>query len=216
MSDRSAWARAFFEAGYSRTSMNQLNDDEFSRACQFLIDAGLASPLLPLGSMICTVPSTDQKMSDLSLIAEQNCEFERVLNEAISREREIEGRKRSEDEIRIRTQAEEAEFVTNAHARIRARASQIPIEPTNGVIISVCLPNAKRVTRKFGANDSGENIFAFVANNDEMFDEKSLPLNFGLICGGSQMVRLDRCRTLSEQGIERRVLLHVIVDDDCE
>jgi hypothetical protein len=70
MCERSARARAFFEAGYSRTSMNQMNDDEFGRMSQFLIEDGLASPLLPLGPVIQTQQSNNQKREDQCLIAE--------------------------------------------------------------------------------------------------------------------------------------------------
>jgi hypothetical protein len=46
-----------------------------------------------------------------------------------------------------------------------------------------------------------------VANLDEIFDEKSRPLTFGLAFGGFTMIPLNYEQTLAEQGI---------VDDDCE
>jgi hypothetical protein len=221
MGDRTAWSRSFFEAGYSREEMENMTEEEFRGICRFLIESGLAPPDLPIPSSPFPFPSSLASLlipiappSDQSLIESQDSEFVRAERQAIETEQRAVKQLQSAEELRLQKMALEESRAENARQIIRRRADQLPPEPENGVTIAICLPDLKRVTRKFGAEEKGENVFVFVAKEDQMFDENWRPRKFELAMGGPGSPNLDRTRTLGQQGINRRSLLRVVLDSD--
>jgi hypothetical protein len=128
---------------------------------------------------------------------------------------------RAEQEATVirRQQAAEAEAaerkrlqaVADIQARrqaIKDRASQIPPEQVDGIQFAICFPDQTRVMRKFLKEQSADDVFAFVAGFDSMFDEDSNPIDFDLSYGHGD---LNRHRTLAEQGITGRTLIRVVI-----
>jgi hypothetical protein len=150
---------------------------------------------------------------DQRIVHEQDVEFARAVEAAMEMNKKMTAEKIAAETASSQRMADEQSRIASFRNQIRDRAAQVPPEPTNGVAIALCFPNLKRVTRKFGVTQLGDDIYAFVANSDQMFDDASLPLNFELrLSPGSD--RLDRNRTLAEQGLTKRTLIHVVVNDD--
>jgi hypothetical protein len=158
-------------------------------------------------------PTESVYSKSTKIIQEQDREFEEAIQENIETNNRIAAAKRAAEE-------EETQRQTNARSRIeelrdliRERASEIPPEPMNGIMIAICFPDMKRLTRKFGLDESCENIFAFVANDEQMFDDNSGPLKFSLMVG---IVSLNKEQTLAQQGLTTRTLVRVLMDDESE
>jgi hypothetical protein len=152
---------------------------------------------------------------DQRILREQDVEFERAVEAALELNKKITAEKIAAETSQAQQLADELSKIARFRNQIRDRAAQIPPEPAIGVAIAISFPDFKRVTRKFGVNQLGDDIYAFAANSDQLFDGTSLPLNFALrLSPGSG--RLERNRTLAEQGLTRRTLIHVVLNDDDE
>jgi hypothetical protein len=213
MNKRADWAWAFSEIGYSRRMMNRMSEAEFRNVCQFLIEAGLATAKCP-SPVISGTSSLAGKTSDHSLIEEQDAEYLRVLNEAREQEKRAMAKKLHDEAVRAQKHEEEKANAKNARESIRERASQIPPEPTNGIPIAFRLPNGKRIARRFAAEDRADDLFAFVADLDDMFDARGRSFRFEFCWCGLGSAHLNREKTLAEHGIKGRVLFYVSIDDD--
>jgi hypothetical protein len=66
------------------------------------------------------------------------------------------------------------------------------------------------VLRKFARDRPGDDVYAFAANQSQMFDRVGNPLRFDLIWAHRT---IDRKQTLEQQGITARTLIHIDVDD---
>jgi hypothetical protein len=208
--------------------MEGMSEENFQQVCQFLIESGLSvrgivfpQPSAPvplisndLASFLYSNLVGGKNTPEQSLIESQNTEFDRAERDAIEKEKQTVKQQFDAEERRIHKLALEESKAELLRQRIRQRADQIPPEPANGVTIAICMPDSKRVTRKFGVDDSAENVFAFVANNDQMFDEKANPFRFDLAQGRPGLPNLDRKRTLAQQGVCGRILLRVVLDTD--
>jgi hypothetical protein len=150
---------------------------------------------------------------DQALVRAQNHEFDRVIKEASEISQQTAAATKAQEDERARQMADEQARIATLRTEISNRAAEIPPEPANGVAIAVCFPDLRRTTRKFGREQSADDIFALVANNPQMFDASGIPLKFrlALAVGG---VCVDRSQTLAEQGLTRRTLLHVELDDE--
>ncbi|OHS95846.1 hypothetical protein TRFO_38005 [Tritrichomonas foetus] len=80
-------------------------------------------------------------------------------------------------------------------------------EPTNGIRIAVQLPSGERKMRKFDKNTLGEDVFFWIANNDELFNEDGKPKRYYIQNADR---KFDVNLTLEEQGIIRATLLNII------
>jgi hypothetical protein len=150
---------------------------------------------------------------DLALSRAQDHEFDCATKEASEISRKTAAANRAQEEAKARQLADEQARVAKLRNQLRDRVAQIAPEPINGVAIAICFPDLQRVTRRFAQEQSAEDIFAFVANTDQMFDATGIPLKFSLVLsfGG---VRVDRSQTLGQQGLTRRTLLRVELDDE--
>jgi hypothetical protein len=142
---------------------------------------------------------------DEKLRQHQNAEFEQAENEA----RELQ-KMEAIKQAKVQQELENDQIQRGA---IQKRAAQIPEEPATGVQIAICFPDQKRVVRKFDADQNTEDVLAFVANHDQMFDNKMRPRAFSVAFGAGNAM-LDPAKTLSEQGIRGRTMMRVIFDDD--
>jgi hypothetical protein len=152
------------------------------------------------------IPVEDPKTKqDQELREHQNAEFEKAEDEA----REIEQKVAAETRI-VEQQLADVQAMRSS---IRKRAEQIPPEKANGIAIAICFPDQKRILRKFDPTQSAEDVWAFVANNDQMFDGANRPMSFEIAFGTGNSV-LDKTRTLAEQGITGRTMMRVLVNEN--
>jgi hypothetical protein len=210
---RLPWARAFFEAGFSRDAMLRMSHNEFREKCVFLYESGLAPPNAvvpdptappPAPSVQAYHPSIPGRTPSGQIRDEQAMAYVRAEQEAdiIRRQQAAE----AEEAERQRLQR-----VADVQARrqaIKDRAAQIPPEQAGGIQFAICFPDQTRVIRTFLKEQSADDVFAFVAGFDSMFDDDSNPIDFDLSYGHGE---LDRHRTLAEQGITGRTLIRVVI-----
>jgi hypothetical protein len=224
MSSREVWFEAFEAIGFNRIQVRQLTEEDFCEKCQFIYGAGLAPPnvSVPTPSVQRSVvpppvpsfggggrkpPFVPSNESSGTIRTNQNIEFELAeRNEQRRKEREEEEQKLAVRREKERLEDEEAER-RRFREEIRSKAASLPESP-NGVLIAIELPTRTRVQRKFDPKQLGSDVLAFVANQEEMFDENGYPLDFELIQGKDELVKE---KTLEEQGITRRTLMHVAV-----
>jgi hypothetical protein len=151
-------------------------------------------------------PRKDFKLAeDQKLVQDQDAEFEQAQNEAHELQK-IEATKQAKLQ-------EELEDSLGLREAIRKRAVQIPEEPATGVQIAICFPDQRRVVRKFDPTQNADDVLAFVANQEQMFDTKMRPRVFSLVFGAGNSM-LDTAKTLSEQGIKGRTMMRVVIEDD--
>jgi hypothetical protein len=139
----------------------------------------------------CQIPVKGPKTKqDQELMEDQNAEFEKAEDEA----REIEQKVAAE----TRTVQRQLADVHAMQNRIRGRATQIPPEQTNEIAIAICFPDQKPIFWKSHPTQSADDVWAFVANNDQMFGNASRPMSFAITFGTGNSV-LDKTKTLADQ-----------------
>ena len=140
------------------------------------------------------------------ITSEQNYEYEEACR--IAEEQEIkEAQKlieKKENEIF------EKEINESNYEKIMHDYNSLPPEPEDGVQICFLMPSNKKIFRKFDINHSNE-LFTFVSAQDELFDENkaSIPFKIHKTTGNS----IEKNKTLAEQGIVKRTMLRIILDD---
>jgi hypothetical protein len=81
-------------------------------------------------------------------------------------------------------------------------------EPEEGCEVKVVLPQGRIVSRKFAVNVNGNDVYLWVASQEEMFDGQKFPIPFRLAFGVQTV--LERLETLEGQKISRRVQFRVL------
>lgn len=127
-----------------------------------------------------------QRMLDehVALQREQDAEYQQVLAEARAKESE-------EDPVEVRRR------------EIQEKAALLPPEPADGLTLAVMTPDQKRIMRKFGKDEKGENVKVWVASSVDIVQDFELRQP-----GGAP---LEDDKTLDEQGIKGRTLLNVLL-----
>lgn len=150
---------------------------------------------------------------------EQNQEYLQALMLEKAREeheRELKGR----EEAMARAAAESARKAAEEEKRMNQitrqsildAAAKLPPPPAKGIQLAINCPSKKRLMRVFPANATANDVYIFVASQDEFFSPEGKPLKFvlGQTFGGN----LDLEKTLAENGITGRTLLNAILDED--
>jgi hypothetical protein len=216
MSERAAWVYAFEGIGMGHFELFSMTEEEFCEKCQFLSDAGLA-PDLPVPRPNLDPPFDPRAMREAPLPSRvtsdeirrtQNEEF--VIAESLAQKRIKDDQERKDEEQRVRVEQVRLEKENRANVRnvIRQRAAALPEESKDGILIAITLPSRGRIQRKFRSSEPAQDVFAFVADNEELFDENGDPLEFELSQGKGDLIR---DKTLAEQGVTGRTLLRVVV-----
>jgi hypothetical protein len=147
------------------------------------------------------IPSVRHKPATLATFSEdyaterqiQDSEYEEVIEEARRAERE---KRRAEQERKRK-------------GRMLAESFRgLPPEPKEGVVIAVAMPNGGRIQRKFEPNTKAELVYVWVAGTSVGW-EKSLVLGEFELEVPIGMKRIEKEKSLGEQGISGRVLLSV-------
>jgi hypothetical protein len=157
--------------------------------------------------------SSDNEYDDSNLIQDQDAEFELALKKAIEDTKTAAAAKAAAEAAELQQIKSEELKIATVRNEIRERANQIPSEPDNGIAIAFCFQDSTRIIRKFNPNQTADDIFAFIANDDRMFDTQFKPLPFDLTLGLGQL-SINRMCTLAQQGLTHRTLVRIVVDED--
>jgi hypothetical protein len=91
---------------------------------------------------------------------------------------------------------------------LAAKFRALPAEPRTGVSIAFSMPNGSRIKRTFEPNVTGELIYIWVAGSTIGW-ERQLELGTFELEVPLGMKRVEKNRTLAEQGISGRMVLAV-------
>jgi hypothetical protein len=217
MASRDPWASAFEQIGVNRVAMRDLSEEEFCQQCAFITEAGLG-PGLPVPTPVVRPtfrssaprppPSFPVRESSGVIREKQNEEFARAQFAEKQRQKEDDERRAKEERERQEKLQRKEQDRRRIREEIRGKAAALPPEKADGIVIAVTLPSRERIQRKFGLDQRAEDIFAFVADQEQLFDEAGNPKEFELSQGTDDVVRE---KTLAEQGITRRTLLRVVI-----
>ena len=223
---RDPWAPIFKDMGIFGPDFYEMSDQQFQDQVQFLLETGIDppnmddSPTTPnnQGSGF-TYDNDDHhhypdnrpnRTVSGQIREEQNQEYIRVMNDM--KRREMEENEKKEKEEKMRAIAEEQ--IKNKRERIYNEKKKMLLdlgnEPQNGVQICVQFPNGVRKSRKFDTSHLCDELFTFVAGQDELFDENKESIPFSLNQPGPP---IEVGKTFQQIGITRRSLVNVVLDD---
>ena len=196
-----------------------LDDDVIARVFCDSSEVPPASPVrripssraAPEKAMSFTYQGSSQEYDGGDFIREnQDSEYHDAEREMERRER-AKRRKQNEEDKREKARRDEADRLAEvrsvAKRAILELARALGEEPEDGVPVAVNLPSTRRIVRKFAVESKGEDIYTWVAGEDEMFQDDMVPLKFDLRMVLGQM--LERDKTLDEQKLQRKFLLNV-------
>jgi hypothetical protein len=206
--DRWDWIDAFKNLNLTTAEIMNMSEDEFICRTQFLAEAGLAphsayNDAILLNHM--TAPKAEE--NDRSIMIEQDDEYEKALkddkiNEEMDRMNEF--REKLHTRIEEETK-EEKERIRKANME---KASQLKRE--GDIQLAFLFPSMKRALHKFSSNSLGEDLFSFVAGEEEMYTEGGSLKEFRLLHGLNHDVKKEFL--LDEQNISNRDMIKVICE----
>jgi hypothetical protein len=219
--DRWEWIDGFKEINFSTIDVMKMNDEEFYSKCQYLTEIGLApisiynsqfNESFPENITSNIMNEEDQLNSTVSennqnIRLQQNAEFEEALKEELM-SNEMERMRKFREQQKAKIEKEEQEEQEIIRLNNKKKASNIKNEGD----IQVCfiLPNQKRIMNKFYSNSNGEDLYCFVAGQDEMYNERGEIEEFILVHGLNQRIKQEFL--LCEQDISGRIIVNVLVE----
>ena len=139
---------------------------------------------------------------------QQEDEYNRLLQEELARQEE-ENKKHVESmKQNIEEHNKEVKAI-NAKRAAFEKYELLGKEPKNGVQLALLLPSGHRLLRRFDVNNLAEDVFTVVEGQEEMY-QKGVLQDYSIMYNFGQ--QLKREMTLSEQGIEKKTLLNVILE----
>ena len=198
-----------------------VDDDVIALIFCDAIDTPLGSPQQCMPSSLASeVWATNFTSEDISRVYDggdiirrnQDSEYHEAEREMDRRER-AQRQKQKEEDKRAKARREEDERLAVVRSVMKSAvvnlARGLGDEPEDGVPVAVNLPSRRRIVRKFSVESLGEDVYTWVAGEDEMFQDDLTPLKFELRRVLGQI--LERDKTLDEQKLQVKFLLNVAI-----
>lgn len=138
----------------------------------------------------------------------QEDEYNRLLKEELEKQDE-ENRKHVESMKQNLEEHNKEVKATNAKREAFDKFQFLGPEPSNGIQLAFMMPSGKRLLRRFNVGDLADDVFTFIEGQEEMYTKDELN-EYSIKYNINQ--QLNRGFTLSEQGIEKKTLLTVILE----
>jgi hypothetical protein len=215
--DRWEWIDAFKHINLSTIDVMKMSDQEFLSKCIYLTESGLALTSVYNSHFHESFPENNTNenhkfnsavsKNNQNIRLQQDEEFQKALHEDqinCEMERMDEFREKQKARIEIEEQ-EQKEKIRSAN---KQKASKIKNE--GDIQIAFILPNQKRILNRFYSHSLGEDLYSFVAGQDELYDEKGCFQHFTLVHGLNQIIRPEFL--LCEQDLSGRVLVNALLE----
>jgi hypothetical protein len=214
--DRWEWIDAFKQINLSTVDVMKMNDEEFYSNCRYLTENGLAPTSIYNSQFNESFPENINEGKQLNsavsrnnqnIRMEQDKEFQKALEEE-QMNNEMVRMAEFREKQKVRIDQEEKEQNEKIRLANKRKASKIKNE--GDIQIAFILPNQKRILNKFYSHSLGDDLYSFVANQEEMYDEKGYFQPFTLVHGLNQIIKPEFL--LSEQDISGRAIVNILLD----
>jgi hypothetical protein len=205
--DRWYWIDSFKNLNLPTAEIMNTNEEEFLIRSQFLTEAGLAPSSAYKERIKKNHTNNSTSVIDNNVITQQNEEYD----QALKKDKITQEMKRMEEfRENLKSRIEEEKREENIRNREENRKKAEQLNNEGNVQIAFLFPSGKRVLHKFPSGSLGEDLFSFVAAQEEMYTEDCTLKEFRLLHGLNTDVQHEYL--LEEQCISNRDMIKVICE----